>query len=232
MKKLAVLCLAAAVSSFASAVVIMDHIGANPADVSATSTGASQDFETSLDAYDIGVLDNFNTTAQTTITSVDAFMGGWNGFTSFTNIQFYRVEIFSSVAAAASSLTGDVGSATVGAGSAIVNTAYTGEAASALVTLPVSIVVPTAGTYFVSVMARMDFTPNGQVGIRASNYGGAFPGGTDAMQANPGGGFGAGTSFAWPNMAAYRIEGSVVPEPTTMAGLGLALVALARRRRK
>ncbi|BBO22434.1 MAG: PEP-CTERM sorting domain-containing protein [Fimbriimonadaceae bacterium] len=232
MKRIAVLCLAATVSSFASAVVIMDQIGANPADVSATGTAASQDFETSLDAYDIGVLDNFNTTAQTTITSVDAFMGGWNGFTSFTNILFYRVEIFSSVAAAASSLTGDVGSATVGVGSAIVNTGYTGETASALVTLPVNIVVPTAGTYFVSVMGRMDFTPNGQVGIRGSNYAGAFPGGTDAMQANPGGGFQQGTSFPTNSMAAYRIEGSVVPEPTTMAGLGLALVALARRRRK
>lgn len=232
MKKIAVLCLAAAVSSFASAVVIMDQIGANPADVSGTSTGASQQFEPDFATYDIAVIDNFDVTGPTTITSVDAFMGGWNGFTSFTAIEFYRVEIFSSVAAAGSSLTGDVGSQSVSSGSATVNTAYTGEANSALVTLPVSIVINNPGTYYLGVMGRLNFSGGGQVGIRTSNYAGAFPGGTDAYQANPGLGFGQGSTFAYANMPAYRIEGSVVPEPTTMAGLGLALVALARRRRK
>jgi hypothetical protein len=213
------------------AVVVMDQIGSNGADLNQTGY-AAQRFEASFSQYDIAAIDDFTLGSASTLTQVEAGMIGYNGFTSFSSIQSYSVEIYSSIAAGAGNLTGNAGSQTVATGSVNVNTAYIGTALSALVTIPVNISLA-AGTYWIGVVARNDFATAGQTAILGSAYANANPGGLNAWQVNPGGGFGFGTSQAIANTnLAYRVNATAVPEPASMIALASGAVALLRRRKK
>src|SRR5688572_27234787 len=91
----------------ANAQVIMDQIGANPADL-IDNAQASQDFEAGFDTFDIAAIDDFTVSGAQFIVSVDALIDGFGANNPFLSITSYRVDIYSSVAAGAASLIGDV----------------------------------------------------------------------------------------------------------------------------
>ncbi len=215
-------------------IIVMDQIGTNPADTGSSQViYASQDFEAAFNQFDIGLIDDFNSPGLPLIKI--EFVGGiWNtGAPSWNNVQFYRVEFYSSIAAAASNLTGDVASVTVPTSSVTVNTApYSGDPNQrALVSIPLPNVNVGTGTRWVAVIPRMDFSPNGQVGVSTSAFAGANPGGNNMTHVNPGGGFNLpGNQQAYEFNAAYRI--TAVPEPASVLALLAGLGLLAGRRKK
>ena len=140
-----------------------------------TNGTSSQDFETASDSFDERAADNFVVPAGQTWTVQKVAAKGmyFNGFgpaASF-NVTFYND---------AATLPG----AAV-AGGTFTGATYTNVAGIFTITLPSSLVL-NAGTYWVAVQARMDFTPGGQWAwldrTATSN--------SAAVWQNPGGGFG------------------------------------------
>lgn len=218
-----------------SAAVVMDQIGGGQFTYS-NNVYASQEFGGDYACYDIAAIDDFSVgTSGLTVTQVQAVIGGWSGvYDIWSGIQGWRVEVYSSVDAAAANLTGDIGSALVGSGATVNADYFQSDFTNALVTLPVNIALGNQGTYYLGVMPILDFDTYGQVGVFDYAYG--FPGGLDAYQVNPGGCFGF-----WDNQAlidpasnlAYRVEASPVPEPSSLLALGMGIVPfLAYRRRR
>ena len=225
------LALAASPSAHAQ-LTIMDQIGTTGSFFTGDNATASENFS-DFPTYSIATVDDFTVSTPAAITNVSAAMLGFGGFTSFSLLTGYDVNIYSSVAKANSSLTGDVFHMTIPSALATVTTPFSGDAESGLVSLPVVIPLTAAGTYYISVIADGSFATDGEVGVYASTgLTGSTPGGANAFQENPGGGFGLTDPSALGTDAAYRITG--VPEPGTwammLAGLG-ALVGVQRYRR-
>jgi hypothetical protein len=224
-----------AIGAVTQADVVLDQMPVNMADMDAIN--ASQDFEATFDTFDVGVIDDFTVNAnQTLVTSVQAMMGGFSGFTSgaqWANVTGFRVEFYTSIASGAANLTGNAGSQLVSAGSAtIFDPAWSSFSGTVRrVTLPVNVVLPGAGTYWVAVIGVMPATSNiNQIGV-GNNL--AILGGSNAHLINPAGGFGMPGNNQNTNMsAAYRVEATAVPEPGSMIALGLGAAALAARRRR
>ena len=155
----ATVCLLSAASAHAQ-VVLMDQIGPTP--FTNASVRASQRFETANVAFDAGVGDDFIVPAGPAqhLTLVEAVISGFNGFTAanFANVQNYGVEIYSSQAAAVANLNGDVAHVVIPGASAVL-TPF-GADPQRLVSLNLaSLSVNLApGTYFISVIPRIDFT--------------------------------------------------------------------------
>lgn len=206
--------------------------------------GASQDFEPAEDPLDVIAVDDFTVTAaQTLIFNVEVMLNGWGGFNAskYTDgsIQGYRVEFYTSLAAAATSMTGNAGSAFVSTGAATVNLQGWGVplASAAHVVLPVNVLLPGPGTYWFGVAAIMDFSPHGQVGVQSTSLVLGNQNG-DLVNAAAGWGFPGNIFGGVPDINGnpvpldleYKIEG--VPEPASMIALGLGVTALLARRRK
>ena len=230
------LLLAVTVAPLVQAVVtttIMDQIGSSGAFFTGDNASTSENF-TDDPTFDIATVDDFTISGITTITNVSAALLGFDGFTSFSLLTGYDVNIYSSVAAANSSLTGDLDHLRIPSAFATVTTPFSGDAESGLVSLPVSIPL-TAGTYYVSVVADGTFSTDGEVGVYGSTgLTGSKPGGVNAFQENPAGGFGFTDPMALGVDAAYRLTGTTtVPEPSTWAlllgGLTLGGVQCYRR---
>jgi hypothetical protein len=187
--------------------VLMDQIGAmDGASVDANTSG-SQYFEAAYSTYSLAVLDNFTLTNANNIGLVEAVVNGWNGFTDPSTITSYQANIYTSPTAASLELVGDVASSTVDAADATIVADWQGS--GYLVSFQTSMYVD-AGDYWVSVIPRNDYDPNGQTGIDGSLIGD----GTYGWQANPGG------AFEMPNNmqemageAAFRLFDDVVPDP-------------------
>ena len=165
-------------------------------------------------------------------------MEGFNGFTSFSLLTGFDVNVYSTAAKANTSLTGDVYHATIPEALATITSPYTGDALSGLVSLPVTIPLTASGTYYISVLADGAFGTDGEVGVYVSSgLSGSNPGGLNSFQENPAGGFGfGGVANPLDLDAAYRLTGVAVPEPSTwtalLAGLGaLGGLGFHRRRR-
>jgi hypothetical protein len=232
----------AAMASASQAVVVLDQLDFVEANQFTSAT--SQDFETAQNAFDIIAIDDFTVTAgQLQLTRIEAIVNGFNGFAAanYTNgvLVHYRVEVYSAPANAGANMTGNIGSQVVLPGSATLNNlGWSGNYVNARhLVLPISINLPSAGTYWIGIAARMDFA-GGQFGINATN---TALGNQNGTHANPGGGFGfsGNVQQGFPDEFAniqqrdleYRLH--AVPEPGSMIALGLGAAAvLARRRRK
>ena len=140
-----------------------------------TNATVSQDFETANDAFDNQLADDFvvpggqTWTVQQVVAS-GVYFNGPGPAASF-NVTFYTNA-------------GALPGAAVPGGT-YTGLAYTNVAGTFTITLPTNLVL-TAGTYWVSIQARMDFTPGGEWGWTdrtvTSNSAAAWQ--------NPGGGFG------------------------------------------
>ena len=214
--------LGAANPAHAAVVTVMDQIGSSGSAFTGDNAFTSQSFGGSDASYNIAAVDDFTISTGTELTSVSVATLGFGDFTSYSNITGYGVEIYSSAAAATSSLTGDVAHATLGAAKVTVTTGFSGDAESALITLPVAIPLP-KGTYDIAVIAALPIA-DGEIGVYGSTgLAGSTPGGENGFQTNPGGSFDLpGNEQADDVDMAYRITGSTVPEPSTWALVALA----------
>lgn len=236
--RMSLLCSAAALALVASgatlkATVVMDQIGPGFTNQDAQAISASQDFEAANNAFDIAVIDDFVLPSQFQLDLIEVvFTGFGTAFTSSAkytdgSVQAWRIEIYSTPANATTSLTGNVASVSIPFNDpnvAITTPWVTGSAVSAKVDLNVSSLpalnLP-AGTYWLAVIPVMNFTGNGQLGVRGSTFAGN-PGNANARQANPGGGFalpGNNAAIAPPTNAAMRINGtSAASIPPSLTG--------------
>ena len=219
---------AAACVSRAGAITVLDQIGSSGSAFTGASAYTSQSFDDDP-TFSLSAVDDFSVGSFLALTNVTAATEGFNGFTSYGNVTGYEVNIYSSLAAANDSLDGDVAHLLVDSADATVTTSFSGDADSALVSLPVSILLPGTGTFYLSVLADLDFGAGGQLGVYGSTgLPGIVPGGSDAYAENPGGDLGLpGNESALGTDLAYRITADAVPEPSTgtlMLGAGVWLV--------
>jgi hypothetical protein len=221
----------------ANADVVMDQIGPTSAFVTPGTVFASQSFEAAFAGFRVGVIDDFTIGATTKLTEVDAALAGFNGFTaaSYGAITAWDVQFYTSVAAAAASLTGNAASQIVAPGAVTLTTPFlAADPRSALATIPINVTL-NPGKYWVAVIPELAFGTNGaQIGVYSSNYVAGGPNGSNAVQVNPGGGFGfPGNQSALGINAAYRLIGTAaaVPEPSlpVLASVGLVAAFIARR---
>jgi PEP-CTERM motif len=223
-------------SSRAGLTTILDQIGPNPSDLLSGTPYTSQIFGAPFTRDNLAVIDNFSITSPgTTLTQVDAAIVGIDGFTSgdFNDVTALHVEIYSSVAAAASSLTGDVYDFSAPKADITLTTPYGSDQYSALAQINVNVTLG-VGTYYLAVIPSLNYENTGgaEIGVYASTYAGD----SNAYQVNPGGGFGfTDNTNALGVNAAYRILGNVpavVPEPSSLVMLSTGLALAFRRSRR
>lgn len=191
------LCAAVSVPAFGGTPV-WDQIGP---DSSASDTpangGASQDFEAAFDGYDVVAIDDFTLSASAALCSMEAVIQTPTATTTAATPTAYRVEIYSSQAAAGASLIGDVYSVSVPTASVTITEPF--GAASALVVIPISTTLA-AGTYWAGVIPVMAFTGNGQTFVSLTTIADTTV--DNATLANPGGSFGFGPFAEFDTLAA------------------------------
>ncbi len=166
---------------------VIDQIGD---DLGTSLTGgirAAQYFTAANSAFNIAALDDFTLGDGLTVTSIEAVLSGFAGYTDKSLITAYQVNIYSSPGAAALDLVGDVFSMDfVTPTSQFDYPVVIGDGTTTNVQFDVSMELA-GGTYWVSVIPSNSFGDNGQTGIAGSSLQSGFSG---AFQANPNGGFG------------------------------------------
>jgi hypothetical protein len=201
-----------------------------------TSTVVSQDFESAYNAYDDIVVDDFTLGSSTQLTSFDALLLGFNGGQSHIgNVTNFTINIYSSLAAATSNLTGDIFSYTAPSGAVTITSPFSTD--TKLVHIPF-LTTLAAGHYYIGLTSQLNFKSFGEMGVATYGTG-------DGYMVNPGGGFGSTptllSSMGAGGNAAYRLNSataatSAVPEPATwgmmVVGVGMLGGVLRNQRRK
>ena len=216
--------------------VVLDQIGEVNAYVFAAPPGPSpSQIFTDFPSYDCMVLEDFTvSTTELTLTQVSALFRAQGGFGSFQAVQGYSLNIFSAANLAATSLSGDVASLMMVAGSGAAVTRIVdggGGGEYGLVSLDVTIALPSAGTYWVGMSPMSTLAATGQFFLMNSGATGVVtPGNANGKLANPGLGLGSG-ALSSPNLN-YAYSVTAVPEPAAVmlwiiGGFGW----LSRRRR-
>ncbi|MCH2146278.1 MAG: hypothetical protein MK073_00465 [Phycisphaerales bacterium] len=82
------------VGSISAADVIMDQIGAFDGSDTNGNLMASQIFENIYSGYDVGVVDEFTLDTTTSLNSISAIIGGWNGYAGSDGVAGYSVNIY------------------------------------------------------------------------------------------------------------------------------------------
>lgn len=185
-------------------------IDTNPYDGIQTYGSAAQDFESAFDVYDISVFVDFTA-------ANDYYLSA------------YSSQGFPTAAADGISSTGKVwddlpwnGGSIVATGTGT-DTLYTtgsiqGTFAGELLT---------AGTYWLELQARRDYTTSGQSFLYRTE---PSPYGAVDQHWNPGGGFGFGDHQDLTTDINFEIRGDLVPEPATLVLLAFGSLVMLRRR--
>lgn len=221
----------ASLPTVGNADTIFDQLAAN-AFFSGTT---SQDFEPLNDNADAIAIDDFSIASSYALTRF-TFGASFNSVNALALVTGYKVSIYSPAASTtAATLNGDVAAISLLPISATANLVN----GRGTITLDLSSanVVLAPGTYSIGVTTSLSFSPNG---YRIFNlFGAQAAGGNNGRFINPGGGFGVGPNsqiVASGNGQGvnlnYKLEAQAVPEPASMAALGLGAVAMLRRRRK
>ena len=161
-------------------VTLLDQIGPDATAVNGQAASASQRFEPANAAFHVVVGDDFVVPAGGSVRlgHVQVVLTAFNGTgaAAFPAIQNYELQIYSSPAAAASNLTGDISSSIIPTANATQTVPFgTNVNPSGLIDLDVTSfnINLAPGTYWVGILPRLYFTPNGQMGVSLST----FPGG-------------------------------------------------------
>ncbi len=218
--------------SSAHAAVVLDQIGAPSSyprgNGSVYGSKSGHFVEPQYNFFSTAVVDDFMVTDPTRdLTNVSAAIFAQGGtFTTFGAIPGWEVAIYSSLSAAQSSLTGDVADVYVPASDATLTTGFSNNGDNnALVSLPINIELPAAGTYYLSILSRNPLDTTGWVDVY--DFGSA--GGANAYNEAPYATAGPTSTLLTGGDAAYRIIGQApaggVPEPSALALVALAGVA-------
>ena len=177
---------------------LMDQIGADDGtNIDTSNILANQIFEASFSVYNIAVVDDYDNPSGTPAGRVEMAVGGWNGYAGIDGISGMQANMYSSDAAAGTSLVGDVASLDV-AGTPVGSPdwAFAGYDVIGVD----GIMAQNAGMNYVSLIPTNEFGVNGQTGV-----GIGFTGDLNSWQANPNGGFGFGAIQIVASNAAIRV---------------------------
>lgn len=221
----------------ANADVVLDQISLVEANNPTLYT--SQDFEPALPAHDLNFIDDFTVDPlHINIDRVEVVFGLRSGpfglpDSFWANVTGIRVEFYSSVAAGAANLTGDLGSTLIPIGGVTrTNLGFITIASMSLLDMSGAFAtLPGAGTYWMGIMGVMDATAaNNQIGPTNN---GLNPGNQNGTFINPGGFWGfPGNSQNFNVDISYRIHSTPIPEPASLIALGIGAAALLARRRR
>ncbi len=227
MKKLVILSLGAAAVGINAQTALYDH---STADTSANFVNQKfGDFPT----FSTGIVDDVFFGSSVTIQEVTIWTDR-NSTAWLTGVNQGIVNVFNKTGTGPPNAANDP---TTGVASAVTVTAVTNNGLDSYkVTARGLNIVKSFGTYYIGLTPIGDFGTVGQCFTRGAD-GAARD--NKAYFRNPGGGFSFGTSWQTVdstgnpyNDMALLVRGDILPEPATMAGLGLGILVLAVRRRQ
>jgi hypothetical protein len=240
MKKITFGATIVALSSFATlanAAVDMDGINTTATLISTPVFGVNQRFTDAAFSgnYNSMVIDDFVASGTNINEVAVAFEETIAG--NHTTVTNWHLSIFSSSAAGAASgnmLTGDVANADLASSGGTFTTLTGGtNARGSMDFTGLNIAGLTVGhTYWMGLAPDLAFTPNGQQFILSNTAPAVETGGLlNSVGINPGNGFTGNPHAVNTNAGLFIRTGAAVPEPATMAVLGIGALALIRRRR-
>jgi hypothetical protein len=210
------------IAAAAAGDVLIDQIGPLDGSAMAGNTYGSMRFlPDSPLTDDLAAVDNFTLDNSCTIDGVEFVLDGWYYFDDPNDIVQWEVNIYSDLTAATENLIGDV-HASVSDPVFIDSWSGTGY----LLKLAIDVVLE-PGEYFLSVIMSNPYPDNGWVGVATSDLGD-----DSAWLVSPDSNYSFSPSLATSDNLAYRVTGTPVPAPATIALLAGAMVAGAGARRR